>query len=85
MALELTVNGMEQTLGELSSETPLARVVEHLGLKADRVAIERNGEIVRRGSWESALVSSGDKLEIVHFVGGGHSPAQTIHNIRYRT
>jgi sulfur carrier protein len=42
-----------------------------LGLKNDRVAIEQNGEIISRSAWESVPIQAGDKLEIVHFVGGG--------------
>jgi len=46
-------------------------IVEKLGMKADRVAVELNRQIVSRGEWESTLVEDGDRLEIVHFVGGG--------------
>ena len=42
-----------------------------LGMKSDRIAIERNGEIVRRSEWVATPVRSGDRFEIVHFVGGG--------------
>ena len=49
----------------------LAALVEHLGMKADRVAVELNLEIVPRANWQSAQLKNGDKLEIVHFVGGG--------------
>src|SRR6185295_8753031 len=39
--------------------------------RADHVAVERNRRIVPRADWESVSVSSGDELEVVHFVGGG--------------
>jgi sulfur carrier protein len=40
-------------------------------MKADRVAVELNRELVRRDRWSQTKLSEGDKLEIVHFVGGG--------------
>lgn len=49
----------------------LAALVAQLGMKADRVAVELNLEIVSRGNWEATPLKDGDKLEIVHFVGGG--------------
>ena len=49
----------------------LAALVEHLGMKGDRVAIELNREIAPRGGWNSIALHDGDRLEIVHFVGGG--------------
>jgi sulfur carrier protein len=73
MRMDLTVilNGQERTFAGLEDGADLGRVVAELGLKADRVAVEHNGEIARRGAWSSILVGSGDKLEVVHFVGGG--------------
>jgi sulfur carrier protein len=46
-------------------------LVEHLGMKADRIAVELNLEIVPRPGWSNVDLKEGDKLEIVHFVGGG--------------
>lgn len=40
-------------------------------LKADRVAVEHNGVIAPRTTWAQVQVDAGDRLEIVHFVGGG--------------
>jgi len=40
-------------------------------MKPDRVAIELNRELIRRDRWSETPLSNGDKLEIVHFVGGG--------------
>jgi len=42
-----------------------------LGLKSERVAVELNKKIVRRVEWDSTTISEGDRLEVVHFVGGG--------------
>jgi sulfur carrier protein len=71
MALTLTVNGQEQVLDSLEDGASLEAVVAALGLKADRVAVELKGEIVSRKRWAGQVVSSGDRLEVVHFVGGG--------------
>lgn len=49
----------------------LSALVAQLGMKADRVAVELNLEIVPRERWEGTTLKDGDKLEIVHFVGGG--------------
>jgi len=49
----------------------LAALVASLGMKPDRVAVELNLEIISRTNWETTQLKDGDKLEIVHFVGGG--------------
>jgi thiamine biosynthesis protein ThiS len=49
----------------------LAEMLRELGLDARKVAVERNLEIVPRGTFDEVLVREGDRLEIVHFVGGG--------------
>jgi sulfur carrier protein len=49
----------------------LQELLDQLGLKAERLAIELNHEIVRRHYWPETFLRAGDRLEIVHFVGGG--------------
>ncbi len=49
----------------------LAALISQLGTKPDRVAVELNLEIVPRDQWEMTALKDGDRLEIVHFVGGG--------------
>jgi len=49
----------------------LADMLHELGLDPRKVAVERNREIVPRGTFEQVRVEDGDRLEIVHFVGGG--------------
>ena len=49
----------------------LASLVETLGMQADRVAIELNRDIVPRDRWVETALHDGDRLEVVHFVGGG--------------
>jgi len=65
--MNLTINGENQVL---ACKT-LGALVEHLGMKSDRVAIELNREIVPRDQWPQTPLQDGDRLEIVHFVGGG--------------
>ena len=65
------VNGQQHPLGALTDPSTLVIVIAALELKADRIAVELNGEIVRRGAWPQTEIRNGDRLEIVHFVGGG--------------
>jgi sulfur carrier protein len=48
-----------------------AGVLDHLALRADRVAIERNGEILAKSAWSETAISPNDRFEIVQLVGGG--------------
>jgi sulfur carrier protein len=73
-ALTIQLNGQSRAFSELTSPANLVSVITALGLKADRIAVEHNGEIVSRTAWAQAQVTEGDRLEIVHFVGGGTSP-----------
>ena len=66
--MHLFVNGEPKDCAEL---TTLDQFIEHLGMKGDRVAVERNREIVPRAQWPETHLQDGDRLEIVHFVGGG--------------
>jgi thiamine biosynthesis protein ThiS len=65
--MKLTINGEPQ----VSPAETLGALVAHLGMKPDRVAIELNREIVPRNQWPQTPLHDGDRLEIVHFVGGG--------------
>lgn len=69
--MKLLINGKEQSFPELDSSVSLTALIDHLKLTGDRVAVEHNGEIVPRADWNTCSLSEGDKLEIVHFVGGG--------------
>lgn len=66
--MRLKINGDEKQIADVAT---LADLVSHLAMKADRVAVELNREIVPRGNWSSTQLKDGDELEIVHFVGGG--------------
>jgi thiamine biosynthesis protein ThiS len=66
--LSIIVNGKE---AQISEGAAIRDLVESLGLTPQRLAVELNGRIVRRAEWDSTRISEGDKVEIVHFVGGG--------------
>lgn len=66
--MKVQINGEERELGE---ELTLAALLEQLGMKADRVAVELNREIISRQLWPQTRLHTGDRLEIVQFVGGG--------------
>ena len=66
--MRLMINGKEQIFEEGMN---LARLVERLGMKSDRVAVELNREIVPRAQWSETRLKDRDQLEVVHFVGGG--------------
>ena len=56
---------------EIPDGLTLAGLIDWLKLPADRVAVERNLEIVARGDWQQTPIQAGDRLEVVQFVGGG--------------
>jgi len=64
----ILVNGQPEEIPEGST---LAALLAQLKLSPDRVAVERNLDIVPRDQWDSTRLVAGDRLEIVHFVGGG--------------
>ena len=66
--IHIVVNGEAH---EVPPGLGITGLLSHLGLPADRVAIERNLEILPRSQWLSTIVQPGDRFEIVHLVGGG--------------
>ena len=73
--MNLLINGDTRSFPEAPSEFSLAALIESLGMKSDRVAVELNREIAPRDRWPHIALKEGDRLEIVHFVGGGTSPS----------
>ena len=55
----------------LSEGIHIVDLLDGLGLKPERLAVEVNERIVRRVDWTTTTLAEGDKVEIVHFVGGG--------------
>jgi thiamine biosynthesis protein ThiS len=66
--MKLQINGEAR---EFPLPLSLTALLEQMGLKADRVAVELNRNIVSRDQWSTTALNEGDQLEIVHFVGGG--------------
>ena len=66
--LRIELNGEPK---ELEEGATLQTLVEHLSLAPERLAVEHNREVVRRADWPTHKLSDGDRVEIVHFVGGG--------------
>jgi thiamine biosynthesis protein ThiS len=80
--MKLHINGKEGTFSGPSGGGSLsvAALIEILGMKPDRVAVELNRDIVPRDRWAETQLNEGDHLEVVHFVGGG-SQASVIHEL----
>jgi sulfur carrier protein len=68
LVMTVTVNG---SVREIPVGMTVRELVVHLGLDGGPVAVERNLEVVPRAEHGSAVLSEGDVVEIVHFVGGG--------------
>jgi thiamine biosynthesis protein ThiS len=71
--MHFVLNGQSREFPQLTPTAHLQDLIADLGLQGDRVAVEHNGNIVPRAEWSSTDLAEGDRLEIVHFVGGGHS------------
>jgi sulfur carrier protein len=69
--MKLQINGEERDFTSVPAPFTLAALVELLGMKPDRVAVELNRDIVPRDRWFETQLHEGDRLEVVHFVGGG--------------
>ncbi len=66
--IEIEVNGERRQYAE---KTNLAQLVTALGLQGKRVAVEVNLEIVPRSQYTQRLLVAGDRIEVVHAIGGG--------------
>ena len=71
--MKLHINGNEGEYAPLAGESSLtiAGLISLLGMKSDRVAVELNRDVVPRDRWSETGLNEGDRLEVVHFVGGG--------------
>lgn len=66
--ITIQVNGEKK---EIPEGLTLIALLGLLKLPGDRIAVEHNLEIVPRNRWGETQISGGDRLEVVHFVGGG--------------
>jgi len=67
-AINIKLNGESKDIPDTIS---LDQLLEHFSLPKQRIAIELNGQVIRRTDWPQTVVNSGDRIEVVHFVGGG--------------
>jgi sulfur carrier protein len=66
--MTVVINGENR---EIPENLSVADLLQHLGIAGDRIAIERNRDILPRSAWPVTPVRQKDEFEIVHFVGGG--------------
>lgn len=67
-SIEITVNGKAQ---RFKNELSVAELLARLGLPEKKIAVEHNLEIVPKSTYETHILQAGDRVEIVHFIGGG--------------
>lgn len=70
----ILVNGATR---EVDDGLSLSALIDLLALPPQRIAVELNREVVRRADWNSTILKNADRLEIVHFVGGGSGFSST--------
>ena len=68
MSLAVTINGEEK---QLDGPVSIAGLLARLHLPPEKVAVERNLDIVPRARFGATALEDGDRIEIVHFIGGG--------------
>ena len=66
--MRVYINGESR---DVQGNPSLADLITQLDLPAARIAVELNREVVRRGDWGGTMLHDDDRIEIVHFVGGG--------------
>ena len=67
--MTLHING--ETYHDLPDALSVAALLAHLGLPEKKIAVERNREIVSKSTFAQTTLTEGDRLEIIHFIGGG--------------
>ncbi|MGB3456769.1 MAG: sulfur carrier protein ThiS [Litorimonas sp.] len=67
--MHLVINGEDHD--DLPDGLSVATLIAHLGLPERKIAVERNLEVVPKSHYAETVLSNHDKLEIIHFIGGG--------------
>ena len=67
----IVINGERREFAQASMA--LSELVEQLSLVPQRIAVELNQQIIRKDDWQNTNLRDGDRIEVVHFVGGGTS------------
>jgi len=79
--MKIELNGEQR---EVPEALTLEALIEWLELPADRVAVERNLEVVKRVNWRETRIENGDRLEIVRMVGGGSDVPILVRSGKFR-
>ena len=66
--MKVFINGETR---EITKQVNLFELLKEFSLPSERIAIELNKQVVRKRDWETIQVNDADRIEIVHFVGGG--------------
>ena len=66
--MTITVNGEKR---QIHAEVNLSELLKNLALPDERIAIELNKEVIRKKDWADTKINDADRIEIIHFVGGG--------------
>jgi thiamine biosynthesis protein ThiS len=66
--MQVLINGETR---KIENEINLRQLLEKLELPTTRIAIELNKDVIRKKDWETIKIADADKIEIIHFVGGG--------------
>lgn len=66
--MKIFINGETK---EIADETNLSELLDRFSLPRERVAVELNKQVVRRKDWATIKIGDADKIEVIHFVGGG--------------
>ena len=66
--MQIIVNGEKK---EIEKELNLRQLLKRLELPSERIAVELNKTVVRKKDWETVKIADSDKIEVIHFVGGG--------------
>jgi thiamine biosynthesis protein ThiS len=80
--VKIVVNGEER---EVAAGATLGELIDWLSLAPERIAVEVNREVVRRARWRETVLAEGDRVEVVHFVGGGSGSRMGRESHRFRT
>ena len=68
MTMKIIINGEKKDVAE---NLDLSALLKQLSLPDERIAVELNREVIRKKDWETIKIKDADKIEIIHFVGGG--------------
>ncbi|HXG86382.1 MAG TPA: sulfur carrier protein ThiS [Pyrinomonadaceae bacterium] len=66
--MKVFINGEAR---EIAGQTNLTELLEKFSMPRERIAVELNKEVVRKKNWETTTINDADRIEIIHFVGGG--------------